>query len=542
MNKFTDFLQRPHSPLRDSLAVILLLASATGINALLEPYVSLTSQAMIYVLAVVIAAYRLRWMYSVSCALAAVAALNFFFVPPRWTFRIDQSEHLIALATMLVLALVIHHLTSGLRRETEIAHLNEQRARQLQNLAVQLAAGNSAEDIADIGQQAFDDSFAGSTLLCLCDASGILQSHGTLPATIRDGMVCCMKEGNVIGAGTNRWSELDAWYLPIGDHHPHGKMLGAVCIQSVAADDSSGRQHAEALCTILAQALLRLRLNASMLSAQRETERQQLQSLFLAAVSHDLRTPLAAVVGAASALQLQRDKLSAPEQERLLDSIINEAGYLSALTENTLQLVRLANTPQSLARDWESMEEIVGGVLARVRQHDSGKRIHSALPKELPLVRVDPVLIAQLLANLLENALKYTDGAIQLEVSIKDSQSIDHPDIPDSPADHSDDRDAHPQHQNDHKNQYQQWMLISVKDRGQGIPANEQLSIFEPYVRGDHTDRGSQRGSGLGLAVCRAIATVHGGHLLLSNRRGGGSAFTLHLPLEAQPSIAAEDC
>ena len=152
MNKITELLQRPHSPLKDSFSIFLLLALASGVNVLIDPYVSLTSQSMIYVLAVVIAAYSLSWIYSVTCALAAVAALNFFFVPPRWTFRIDQSEHFIALITMLVLALVIHRLTSGLRRETEIAHLNEQRAQQLQHLAVRLAACNTADDISSLGQ------------------------------------------------------------------------------------------------------------------------------------------------------------------------------------------------------------------------------------------------------------------------------------------------------------------------------------------------------------------------------------------------------
>jgi two-component system sensor histidine kinase KdpD len=221
------------------------------------------------------------------------------------------------------------------------------------------------------------------------------------------------------------------------------------------ANDSSGRQHAEALCTILAQALLRLRLNASILAAQRETERQQLQGIFLAAVSHDLRTPLAVVVGAASALQLQHAKLSTAEQEHLLDSIIKEAGYLSALTENTLQLVRLENTPQSLVRDWESIEEIIGSVLARVRQHDTDKRIQLQLPKGLPLVRVDPVLISQLLANLLENALKYTDGDIQLHVSIQSAQGSD-------------------EHNAD---QHQQWMRISVKTAAKAY-RNTNNSVF----------------------------------------------------------------
>ena len=261
-------------------------------------------------------------------------------------------------------------------------------------------------------------------------------------------------------------------------------------------DDANGREHAQALCTLLAQALWRLRLNAEVLRAHQEAQHQQLQSTFLAAISHDLRTPLAAIVGAASSLQTQRAKLGACEQDRLLGSIVSEAAYLSTVTENTLQLVRLTSPAQALRRDWESLEEIIGAVLARVRQRDPGRRIKSRVPEALPLVKADPVLLAQLIGNLLDNAMKYSDGAIDLTVNA----------------------DVHE-------------LVVAVKDRGPGIPESEQETLFVPYARGDHP---GARGAGLGLAVCKAIAEAHGGRLTVRRRSGGGSSFSLALPVEAQ--------
>jgi len=164
-----------------------------------------------------------------------------------------------------------------------------------------------------------------------------------------------------------------------------------------------------------------------------------------------------------------------------------------------LQLVRLASPGQMLQRDWESMEEIIGAVLARVRQYDPGRRIKSKVPEALPLVKADPVLLAQLIGNLLDNALKYSDGAIDLTVS------------------------AEPQE-----------MEVCVKDRGPGIAESEREEIFKPFTR---SDRSGRRGSGLGLAVCRAIAQAHGGRLMVRPRAGGGSVFYLTLPLDAQQPV-----
>lgn len=472
--------------------VLLLLAAATGGGFLLDHHVSLTSQAMVYVLAVVVASYSLRWQQSVVCAIAAVTAFNFFFVPPRWTFEVESQENLIALFTMLLLALVISHLSAGLRRETEIALLNARRATQLQELATGLSEITSAPEIMTLGQGALDSAFEGPNILALRHFDGKLELPEGLSPSVADGLQCCMREVAVLGPGTGRWPGLDAWYIPLGDK---SQMNGAACIQPALAGDTSAREHAQALCTLLGQSLLRLDLADSMRIAKNEAQRQQLQNTYLAAISHDLRTPLAAVVGAASSLQTQRDKLSQEEQDRLLASIVSEATYLCNVTENTLQLVRLANASQQIKRDWESMEEIVGAVLGRVRQRDPDRRIKSKVPEGLPLIKADPVLLTQLIGNLLDNALKYSADSIDLTVNVTDRE-----------------------------------LQVAVKDRGPEIPAEKYSSIFELYARDDLS---GQRGVGLGLALCRAIATAHGGTLTLRRRTGGGNSFTFSMPIEA---------
>lgn len=480
-------------PVRTWLAVPVLLVVATFGGFLLDHDTSLASQAMVYVLAVVIASYSLSLLPSVVCALGAVTAFNFFFVPPRWTFAVDSQEHLIALSVMLLVALVISHLSTRLRRETRLAGLNAMRAQQLQELATRLSGTGAATEVEMLGQQALEAAFDGPVSLVLLQADGTLGSKENLDSGVLDGLQSCMREAAALGPGTGRWPGLNAWYLPLGSK---GQMQGAVCIQNIEAADTQGREHALGLCALLAQALWRQKLMAAMLVSSAETQRQQVQSTFLAAISHDLRTPLAAVVGAASALQTQGDKLGAPEQDRLLQSIVSEASYLSTLTENTLQLVQLTNAAQKIKRDWESMEEIVGAVLARMRLRDPSRRIRSRVPDGLPLIQADPVLLAQLLANLLDNALKYSSEAIDLVAGSNGGE-----------------------------------MQVSVKDRGQAIPLDQHRAIFEPYSRNDHS---GQRGAGLGLALCRAIATAHDGSLTLRPRKGGGNSFTFAMPIAPQ--------
>ena len=484
-------------PWRQVGVVLLLLAAATLAAAWLDGEISLTSQAMLYLLAVVIASYRLGWREATLCAVAAVTAFNFFFVPPRFTLAVEHHEHFIALAVMLAVALTITRLASGLRRESQQARRNAQRARQLQGLAAQIAAVETQADLLGFGRAALSLEFSEADLMMI-ESDGVeITDPAELPLARREGLRCCISEAAVLGPGTGRWPGLDAWVLPLGGK---GRVIGAAWVQPVIAGDAEAREHAQALCALLGEGLWRLRLAASMQAAQAQAQRQQVQGTLLAAVSHDLRTPLAAIVGAASALRSQRDRLDSAEQDRLLGSIESEAAYLSAVTENTLHLVRLADHALPLRRDWESMEEIVGAVLARVRRRDPSRRIRSRVAAGLPLVRADPVLLAQLLGNLLDNALNYSDANVDLTVDRQGDQ-----------------------------------LLVSVKDRGPGFAAQDPAQLFEPFVRGEHAQ--GRRGAGLGLAVCRAIAEAHGGQLTVRRRHGGGASLCLALPIEAQQVV-----
>ena len=487
---------RPDRPVRDGAVALLLLTAATIANLLMDRHTTLTSEAMVYVLAIVLASYAVSRTAAVLAALAAVVCLNFFFIEPRYTLQVDAQENATALMAMLGVALVISHLAAISRRETESARLNERRARQLQELATALSGSSLPGEVHVLAQQSLARAFAGPCVVALMGQHNELRVQDD-QQELRDGMHACIREASVLGPGTGRWPGLDAWYLPLmsGRH-----ISGAACVRNVHARDIGGLEHAQAICALVGQALWRMKLAASMHAAEEQSQWHKAQNTFLAAISHDFRTPLGSIMAAASALEMQRHKLPDREQQRLLGSIVGEAGHLATLTENTLQLVRLENAGE-LAFDWQSVEEIVGAVLGRVRARDVSRRIRSQVPAGLPLIKGDAVLLTQLLENLLDNALKYSADIIDLTVS----QDVDH-------------------------------ISLAVHDRGDGIAAGDDLSIFEPFRR---SDRSGKRGTGLGLAVCRAIARAHGGELTRVPRHGGGSSFVLRLPVEQlQPVLA----
>lgn len=458
-----------HDPSRGWWLVFGLLAMATVLGQWIDPYVSLTSQAMLYVLAVVFGSHRLDRVQSAVCALGAVAALNYFFVPPRGTFAVENREHLIALGVMLAVALATSRLATGLRRKTEVALVNAQRARELQALATRLGMAHTEQAVQEVGEVFLAQALNARVKVAWANAQGQIPDDAGPWATD---------------------------HLPIGEAD---QRLGSVGVRFQHLANPEDMAHAQALATLLGQALWRVRLNASMLAAQGEAQRQQVVNTFLAAISHDLRTPLATVLGAATSLKAQRDRLGAEQQDRLLDSIATEAKYLTTLADNTLQLARLSSPQVALKRDWESIEEIVGAALTRVRPLDTERRIRSHVAAGLPLVRVDPVLMGQLVVNLLDNALKYTAGPI--DVVARQTDNV---------------------------------LELMVEDQGKGVLVAERDMIFQPYGRGDGS---GQRGAGLGLAVCRAIAQVHGGALSVQDRAGGGSSFCLRLRTEAQESV-----
>ena len=230
-----------------------------------------------------------------------------------------------------------------------------------------------------------------------------------------------------------------------------------------------------------------------------ETER--LRNSLLSSVSHDLRTPLATITGAATTLLQEGGRLDAPAQRDLLESVREEAERLNRLVQNLLEMTRLESGALELRKEWHSMEEVIGAALRRLDKRLGGRRITTRVLPDLPLVAMDDVLIDQVLVNLIDNALKYTPpGSPVAIIATATDQAV----------------------------------TVEVADRGPGVPAGQEEKSFEKFYRGQP---GDGRGAGLGLAICRGVVRAHGGRIWAQNLPGGGVAFLFTLPVTESPPV-----
>jgi two-component system sensor histidine kinase KdpD len=341
------------------------------------------------------------------------------------------------------------------------------------------------------------------------DAIAVIEIGDATPDE-RAGLWLSLRLARPMGPGTGRHEEQPAWYLPLrGRRASLGAAMVPVPLAHIEARTPALLSHAQALCDQMGLALERNAATQAAAAARDEAHAQQLNNTLLAAISHDYRTPLATILGAASSLVDQADRLSPGQQRRLAAVIVDEAGQLARLTDNTLQLARLGAPGMALRLEWESAEEIVGTVLRRARQRDPASRVKARVEPGLPLLRCDAVLLVQLLDNLVDNALKYGGDAAPVEILAR----------------RIDDR-----------------VVLAVRDRGPGVSAAWRERIFTVFQRGesaagpDGAGEAARRGAGVGLAVCRAIARANGGELTLRGRSRGGSSFECALPVIAAPA------
>jgi two-component system sensor histidine kinase KdpD len=241
-------------------------------------------------------------------------------------------------------------------------------------------------------------------------------------------------------------------------------------------------------------------------NAQVQVEAERLRSSLLSSVSHDLRTPLSVITGAASALVDQDTTLDATARRDLALTIQEEGERLNRLVRNLLDMTRLASGAVQITKEWQPIQGVVGAALGRLEGQLRGRSVGTDLLPDLPPVPIDGVLIEQLLVNLLENAGKYTPGGTPISIS------------------------AH-REKND--------LVVEVADRGPGVPAELAQKIFEKFYRLPRERVGG--GAGLGLAICRAIVEAHGGRIWVENREGGGAAFRFTLPIDSPPPVLSPD-
>ncbi|HEY0819136.1 MAG TPA: DUF4118 domain-containing protein, partial [Rhizobacter sp.] len=434
--------------------------------AALDGQVALSGLAMLLVLASALAALWLPVAASLLATALSVVAFNWYFVPPRHTLAVDLRQDALLLGGMLAVSWVVAAVVARQRHLAEQARWHALQAEQLRRL------GDALRDADDPAEQ------AGALREALADVLGqpptLLVLHGALPAQddpqaarivgapdahVLSGLWHCTRQAQAFGPGTGRHADLPEWYLPLRGRQA---AFGAVHVglDPLRPSDARVRVQAQALCDQMGLALQRAQVRRDATEAHRQAQLQGMRNAMLAAISHDYRTPLAAILGAASSLHDQGERLSAPQRERLAQSIVDETRQLSRLTDNTLQLARLDSPAVQLQLDWESAEEIVGSVLHRARRHDPTRRVRARLEPGLPLVRCDAILLAQLLDNLVDNALKYSPVDAPVEMLVR------------QPGEH---------------------IVFAVRDRGPGIAPGWRERVFEVFQRGEFAPAGDPR-------------------------------------------------
>jgi two-component system sensor histidine kinase KdpD len=494
------------------LWAVVATAICTGIAWLMFDHFDLANLIMVYLLGVVVVAARYGRSPSVLSSFLGVVSFDFFFVPPRFSFAVSDSQYLVTFAVMLLVALVISSMTASSRHQAKIASHRERRIASLYAMSRELAATRGEVNLLVIAVKHVAEVFEAQAVILLPDATGrieyperegIAQScHGSDLSVAQ----WVFDHGQMAGQGTDTLPGGDMVYIPLNASSGMIGVLALLPLNPARIALPEQQRLLETFTSQIALALERVRLAAEAHSAQLKMETEQLRNTLLSAISHDLRTPLAAIVGASSSLVRDNDKLDNHARRELGQAIYDEAVRMAGLANNLLDLARLEAGAVVLNRQWQPLEEVVGGALAGMSTRMGNHPVSVKLPHDLPLVEIDSMLIERVFANLLENAVKYTPPGTPIEIS--------------AAADRNE-------------------MLVTVSDHGHGIPVGEEKRIFEKLHR--VATEGSQGGAGLGLTICLSIVEAHGGRIWADNLPTGGAAFHFTLPLSEPPLIESEE-
>ncbi|MGF6560186.1 two-component system sensor histidine kinase KdpD [Erwinia aphidicola] len=490
--------------LRGCAAALLLCTLVTVAGRWLLPAVDSVNLVMVYLLAVVIVALRYGRWPSVVATLLNIVAFDLVFVAPTGTMAVSDVQYLVTFGVMLAVGMIVGNLTAGVRYQARVARYREQRAHHLYEMAKSLSRALSQRDIAATLQHSVESTLQASCELYLPDENGELVAVGeTHLSAVPDRAIArwSFDKGQPAGAGTDTLPGVPWQMLPLKSG---SETLGLLILEPRNLRQlmiPEQQRLVETFTVLIANALERMNLSQREAVSRLAAEREQLRNALLSALSHDLRTPLTVLFGQAEILTLDlaaENSPYAPQASAMREQTLNTV----RLVNNLLDMARLQSGGFNLKREWMALDELIGSTLRQMAPSLAGREVQLDLPGELLLIDVDGPLMERVLTNLLENALKY---AGQAEIGIRARAA-------------------------------ERQLQLEVWDRGPGITGGQEQLIFEKFSRGNKES--AVPGVGLGLAICQAIVTLHGGEIHVENHPQGGARFIIHLPLTPPPVIA----
>jgi two-component system sensor histidine kinase KdpD len=459
-----------------------------------------TNLAMVYLACVVIVSLIWGRGPSVMATVLGVAAFDFFFIPPYRTFAVADSQYLLTFGVMLVTGLVISELASRVHAQTEAIRRRERRTAALLSLSKELARLPTQESVSIAARHIIREALDVHVWVIGPHPDGTIgpldTSSDSQPPQKHEGVIrWVFDHQRPAGDGTDTLPGTEGTYLPLLGSDD---LVGVLGVQPIAPDTKlsiSNRKMLDAFASQVAMALERCHfaVEAEHVRLQMETER--LRNTLLSAVSHDLRTPLTGITGAASLL-VEANGLDAEARKELAESILDESDRLNQLVANLLDMTRLEAGAITLQLALQPIEEVIGVVLGRLERQLRDHPVKTILPPDLEPVMIDGLLIQQVLTNLIDNAAKFSEPGTSIEIRARQTGTQ---------------------------------LIVEVADRGPGIPAGEAARLFEKFYRVEGQTR---TGTGIGLAICRGIIDLHQGTIGVENRPDGGAVFHFSLPLK----------
>jgi two-component system sensor histidine kinase KdpD len=458
----------------------------------------------IYILDVVLVGVWLGRGPAALAAVLGVCAFDFFFVPPRLSFAVSDVQYLLTFFIMLAVGLITGQLTAGLRFQARVASHREERAGSLYEFARDLSGAVQVEQVVKISDESIQRTFRANAALLLPDASGrlIATMSNTVGLAVEIGTAqWAFDRGQPAGSGTDTLPGSEVLYIPLRAPTKARGVLAVKAHNRRMLRIPEQRQLLDTFAALIAIALERVHYVGIAQDALLKMESERLRNSLLAALSHDLRTPLTVLGGLAESLALTAPKLSSQQLETA-QAIQDEARRMSTMVSNLLDMARIESGEVKLNLQWQPLEEVVGAALDAARAMLQKHTVVVQLPRDLPLVKFDAVAIERVLVNLLENVSKYTPPGSTVTLSAQVSGEE---------------------------------LSVSVADNGPGLPAGREEAVFQKFTRGERES--ATPGVGLGLAICRAIIESHQGRISAAQRPGGGAVFTFTLPLGQPPQV-----
>lgn len=474
-----------------------------GTSLLCEPaqrYLAPVNLVMFYLLAVVLASTRLGRRPATLTAVLSVLAFDFFFVPPRFTFAVADTQYFITFAAFLTVGIVISTLVSQSREHAEAIRHREIQTASLYYLSRDLAVASDLDGILDALVRNITESIGAQIAVLLPEKERleVRKRSNSLVLDQKEQAVAdwAFRNCSPAGPGTETLVSANLLYLPIQTSGAVLGILGVKLPNEIDYTSQVSRRLLEAFATQAALAIERVHFGKQAEQAQIFQARESLERALLNSISHDLRTPLVSITGALDALKEKGSPLEQEARDDLLDAASEDARRLNRFVGNLLDMTRLESGALRLKLIPNDVQDLIGCALSALEPQIGDRKIAVRMPSDLPLVKMDMVLMTQVLVNLLDNALKYTPrkGPIELAAELTDGT-----------------------------------LTLSVADRGPGIPEQELSRVFDKFYRLPVPEGAG--GTGLGLSICKGIVEAHGGSIHAENRAGGGLTMIVTLPV-----------